>query len=96
MFTGLREYESHSLAVTQVILKEREERKQNRLLEERDPTRMPGEVSEDPQACEDLSESSSAQQGQEPTSNHVFLYYTLAILCNYLKLTFRLNYYCWP
>ncbi|XP_026787274.3 selenocysteine insertion sequence-binding protein 2 isoform X1 [Pangasianodon hypophthalmus] len=52
-----------------VILKEREERKQNRLLEERDPTRMTSEVSQEPQASENLSESSSAQQCLEPTSD---------------------------
>ncbi|KAK3514674.1 hypothetical protein QTP70_021583 [Hemibagrus guttatus] len=52
-----------------VILKEREERKQNRLLEERDPTKMTSEVSQEPEASENLSESSSVQQIHEPTSD---------------------------
>ncbi|KAI5088273.1 selenocysteine insertion sequence-binding protein 2-like, partial [Silurus meridionalis] len=41
-----------------VILKEREERKQNRLLEEKDPTGMTSEVSVEPQASESHSMSS--------------------------------------
>ncbi|XP_060739274.1 selenocysteine insertion sequence-binding protein 2-like isoform X1 [Tachysurus vachellii] len=55
-----------------VILKEREERKQNRLLEERDPTRMTCEGSQNPQASENLVESShftAMQQCHEPTSD---------------------------
>lgn len=52
-----------------VILKEREERKQNRLLEERDPIRMTSEATQEPQASENLSESNSAQHCPEPTSD---------------------------
>ncbi|XP_058231369.1 selenocysteine insertion sequence-binding protein 2-like isoform X2 [Hemibagrus wyckioides] len=52
-----------------VILKEREERKQNRLLEERDPTKITSEVGQEPEASENLSESSSVQQSHEATSD---------------------------
>ncbi|XP_053337652.1 selenocysteine insertion sequence-binding protein 2-like [Clarias gariepinus] len=52
-----------------VILKEREERKQNRLLEERDPARMTSEVNQEPQASDHLSESSSAQKCHNLTSD---------------------------
>lgn len=83
MYCLVHEYESYALAVAQVILKEREERKQNRVLEERDPMQLPGEVSQDPQASEELTEGSSAQESHEPTSIHVLLYYTPARLCVY-------------
>ncbi|KAF7687367.1 selenocysteine insertion sequence-binding protein 2-like [Silurus meridionalis] len=54
-----------------VILKEREERKQNRLLEEKDPTGMTSEVSVEPQASESHSMSSSEQNCHEPTSDQI-------------------------
>lgn len=73
--------ESPALTVAQVILKEREERKQNRLLEERDPTRMTCEGSQNPHASENLVESSLMQQSHEPTSNHVFKYNTHHSVC---------------
>lgn len=83
MYTVPHKYELHALAVVQVILKEREERKQNRLQEERDPARTPSEVNQESQAIENLTESSSAavQQCHEPTGTHVVMYYTHAILC---------------
>lgn len=89
-----QEYLAVALAVAQVILKEREERKQNRVLEERDPMRLPCEVSQEPQASEELTEGSSAQESHEPTSIHVILYYTPAILGVFQELIFRLNCCC--
>ncbi|XP_026858723.2 selenocysteine insertion sequence-binding protein 2 isoform X1 [Electrophorus electricus] len=54
-----------------IILKEREERKQNRLLEERDPTQVSLECAQtEPHAVENPCEASLLQHQLEPMSEH--------------------------
>lgn len=59
------------------------------MLEERDPTRMTSEATQEPQASENLSESNSAQHCPEPTSNHVFMSYIHTFLRVYFKSSCR-------
>ncbi|XP_062873674.1 selenocysteine insertion sequence-binding protein 2-like [Trichomycterus rosablanca] len=57
-----------------IILKEREERKQNRLLEERDPARMTDEVSQvESPTSENPSEITSEQATHEPSSDQSWI-----------------------